>query len=120
LGRSLWPRAASSREEYNVKIDGPRADLLEAALDRVGGATTPVGTRATPGSAPVAADRVELSGDAQLLQTALQVAKQTPDIRQDVVERMRAALDRGEIGNDPDRVADALIDHWTTTTSPNR
>jgi anti-sigma28 factor (negative regulator of flagellin synthesis) len=36
------------------------------------------------------------------------------------VERMRAALDRGEIGNDPERVADALIDHWTTTKSPAR
>jgi len=98
-----------------VKIDGLRADLLDAALDRVGSATTPVGTRATPGPASVAADRLELSDDAQLLQTALRAAERVPDIRPDVVERVRAALDRGEIGNDPGRIADALIAHLTTT-----
>lgn len=100
-----------------MKIDGQRADLVNQALDRVDGTTAQVGNQASPVSTPAAAkgDQVRLSGEAQLLQAAMQVAKQTPDIRQDVVERMRAALDRGEVGNDPGRVADALIDHWTTT-----
>lgn len=97
-----------------MKIDGNRADLLNQGLDRVGGATVQAGNRTTPNAAPTPAttDAVTLSDDAKLMRTAMQTARQTPDIRQDVVERMRAALDRGEIGKDPGVLADALIDHW--------
>ena len=94
-------------------IDGNRVDLLNPGLDRVGGATVQAGNRTTPNAAPATTDAVTLSDDAKLMRTAMHAAGQTPDIRQDVVERMRAALDKGDIGNDPGVLADALINNWT-------
>jgi flagellar biosynthesis anti-sigma factor FlgM len=60
-------------------------------------------------------DRMRLSPDAQLLQTALVASTQAPDVRADVVERMRALLAEGKVGHDLARLADALIDNWTKT-----
>jgi len=90
-------------------------DLLNQGLERVGGPTVHAGnqTTATAAPAPASTDAVTLSDDAKLLRTAMQALRETPDIRQDVVERMRAALDKGEIGNDAGVLADALIDSWT-------
>jgi flagellar biosynthesis anti-sigma factor FlgM len=99
-----------------VKIDGTRADLLNQALNRVGGTTVQAGNRATRDAAPAATtDALQVSDDAKLMQTAMQSVGQTPDIRQDVVERMRAALEKGDIGNDPGVIADALINTWAGT-----
>ena len=55
-------------------------------------------------------DRVEVSKDAQLMTSALKAAQDAPAVRQDVVERARQALERGEIGNDSAKLADKLID----------
>ena len=55
-------------------------------------------------------DRVEVSADARLLGQAVDAASKAPDIRQDVVERAKAKLAAGEIGNDAARLADRLID----------
>ena len=55
-------------------------------------------------------DRVEVSNDAHLMSSALQAANKAPAIRQDVVERARQKLAAGEIGNDPVRLADRMID----------
>jgi flagellar biosynthesis anti-sigma factor FlgM len=55
-------------------------------------------------------DRVQVSADARLLGAAVAAADQAPDIRQDVVERARQKLEAGEIGNDPARLADRIID----------
>lgn len=104
-----------------MRIDGQRADLYSEALNRVGGLTPPTGNRAKAADAPGtgSADRVELSSDAQMLQAAMKAATPeattapsaaSPAIRTDLVEKMRAALERGEIG-DPGQLADALIDH---------
>jgi len=57
-----------------------------------------------------AGDRVEVSADARLLGKAIDAASKAPEIRQDVVERAKARLAAGEIGNDPTRLADRLID----------
>jgi len=99
-----------------VKIDGNRAELLNQALDRVGGATVQAGNKATSIAAPTAAtaDAVTLSDDAKLMRTAMQAVAKTPDIRQDLVARMRAALNNGEVGNDAGELADALINNWTS------
>jgi len=96
-----------------VKIDGSSADLLNQGLDRVGGATVQAGNRTAPNAAPATTDAVTLSDDAKLMRTAMQAAGRPSDIRQDLVERMRAALDKGEIGNDPGVLAEALINSWT-------
>jgi flagellar biosynthesis anti-sigma factor FlgM len=55
-------------------------------------------------------DRVEVSADAVLLGKAVDAAAKAPEIRQDVVERAKAKLAAGEIGNDAGRLADRLID----------
>jgi flagellar biosynthesis anti-sigma factor FlgM len=59
----------------------------------------------------VRADRVELSSDAQFASGAVRAAQDAPAIRRDVVERARQKLMAGEIGQDPMKLADRLIDH---------
>ncbi len=56
-------------------------------------------------------DKVELSPDAKLASSAIRAAARAPDIRQDVVERVRARLDAGQVGNDLNRLADRMIDN---------
>jgi flagellar biosynthesis anti-sigma factor FlgM len=59
-----------------------------------------------------AGDRVEVSADARLLGKAVDAASKAPDIRQDVVDRAKARLAAGEIGADPVRLADRMIDSF--------
>jgi len=100
-----------------VKIDSSGSDIRHQALDGVGRPTAPAGRTDSAPPTPAAADEVRLSSDGQLMQAALQAAQQTPDIRPDVVERMRAALAKGEIGNDPHALADTLIDRMLGNSS---
>lgn len=102
-----------------MKIDSYRTDIRSAqTLDRVGRPATLAGNADPASAAPgPASDEVRLSSDAQLMQTAMQAVQQVPDVRQDVVERMQAALAKGEIGNDPHALADALIDRMLGTES---
>ena len=96
-----------------MKIEGQRPDQLtrsDAAqqaqqLDRVQAERSERGRSAGAGG-----DRVEVSNDARLMSTALQEASKGPAIRQDVVERARQKLAAGEVGNDPLRLADRMID----------
>ena len=79
------------------------------------GRTQPVATvelqRAQPARGGVdAGDRLELSAETRLLGQAVDAVSKAPEIRQDVVDRARARLAAGEIGNDPGRLADRLID----------
>jgi flagellar biosynthesis anti-sigma factor FlgM len=59
-------------------------------------------------------DRVELSADARLADSAVRAASRVPDVRQDVVERVRAKLEAGEVGKDLFRLADRMIDSLIT------
>jgi len=84
-------------------VDAEAARRLESAkaAERASGA----------GQAPKAAgDRVEVSTDAQLISAAAQAAKDAPDVRADAVARGRRALESGTLGNDPDRLADRIVD----------
>ena len=54
-------------------------------------------------------DRVVLSGDAKLLNEAIQAARRLPDFRAELVTRMQQKLDSGELGRDPVQVADRMI-----------
>ena len=56
-----------------------------------------------------AGDQVKLSAGAQLAQTALGALGQAADIRQDKVERAKAMMANGELGNDSRSLADAII-----------
>ena len=95
-----------------MKID---SNHLASIQDRTVDRTTTAGDAQSVKSGQTAAaggDGMRLSPDAQLLQTALVAAKQAPDIRPDVVERMRALLADGKIGHDLGKLADAMIDNW--------
>ena len=97
-----------------MKIEGNGlTPIQDRTLDRTGGAGD--SKKAGDAQAATAQDGMRLSPDAQLLQTALVAAKQAPDVRADVVERMRALLAEGKVGNDLAKLADALIDNWTKT-----
>ncbi len=58
-------------------------------------------------------DALTLSPEAQFLKTLSEQSAGAPAIRQDVVDRMKALLDAGQVGNDPGALADALIDDLT-------
>jgi flagellar biosynthesis anti-sigma factor FlgM len=65
---------------------------------------------ATDKVATTSGDRVEVSADAQLLSTALDAAQKAPEVRTELVEKMKQKLNNGEIGNDSGRLADRMID----------
>src|SRR5690349_8754004 len=92
----------------DIKVDGNRlATELESLrrAEQAGKPDRPQNDR------PVAhGDRVEVSTDAKLASEAIKAAEKAPEVREDVVERMKRALAAGEIGNDPYRLADALLD----------
>ena len=90
-------------EAHRPRIDTTAAEEAQkVAADR---RTGRVGGRpATTG------DTVEVSADAKLLSQAIKLAKDTPDIRADVVQRMREQLAAGTVGNDAGRLADRMLD----------
>jgi flagellar biosynthesis anti-sigma factor FlgM len=56
-------------------------------------------------------DRVEVSPDGQLMGEAVRAAQDSPAIRQDKVDAAKAKLAAGDVGADPQRLADRMIDH---------
>ena len=71
----------------------------------------------TPGKAqsPAAlADQVRLSPEARALKAVADHAAEPPAIRQDVVDQARALLDADTLGDDPDQLANAIIDDLLT------
>lgn len=96
-----------------MKIQNDGQGLTTGAADSLG-RTADQPPSAAKG-APVASqgDQLSLSSEARLMQSLAQAAAEPPAIRQDVVDRMRALLDRGQLGADPSALADAIIDDWT-------
>ena len=62
-------------------------------------------------SATAQNDSVSVSPAAQFANQAISASQSSPDVRPDVVARARQLLADGKVGNDPYRLADALIDH---------
>jgi len=94
-----------------MKIEGTRPNLESVAAQRAGQPGTGRVKNGPAGTMAQDSDRVQVSEDAALASSARRAADQAPDLRQDLVERMRAKLAAGEIGTDPERLADRLIDH---------
>lgn len=93
-----------------MKIDGksPSADGLAAQkLER---AQAEANEAARAEIARKTGDRVELSSDAALANAAVKAAADAPDVRPEVVERVKKALAAGELGRDADALAQSLID----------
>ncbi len=93
-----------------MKIEGDRTYGVQDAQQAAQTDRTQSGRDARHGGPQSTGDRVEVSADARLLSSALAAAEKAPEIRQDVVERARQKLEAGEIGNDPARLADRIID----------
>jgi flagellar biosynthesis anti-sigma factor FlgM len=92
-----------------MKIHGYGPDAIPGQPGRTDGVAA---RQIRGGDAPPNADvdQLRLSSSLQVMQAATAAARQAPQIRQDVVARMGALLDAGEIGRDPGRIADAMID----------
>lgn len=96
-----------------MKIEGQRPDQVtrsDAAQQAQQADRVQAGRNDRSRAVETGRDRVEVSNDARLMSSALQEASKAPAIRQDVVERARQKLAAGEVGNDPLRLADRMID----------
>jgi flagellar biosynthesis anti-sigma factor FlgM len=92
-----------------MKIEGNRPNLENAPvrrLDRVAGDATRIASGAKVG----AGDRFAVSAEAALANEAAKAAIAAPDIRTELVERMRALMASGELGSDASGLADHIID----------
>ena len=73
------------------------------------------GDAPAPASTPAVArkgqvgDQVTLSSSAELARSAMGAVAQAADIRYDKVARAKALLAAGQVGNDPLRLADAIV-----------
>ena len=95
-----------------MKIQNDGTGMTTGAAESLARATEQA-PASTKGAAPAGrADQLSLSPEARMMQTIAQAAAEPPAIRQDVVSRMRALLDQGQLGADPAALADAIIDDW--------
>lgn len=95
-----------------MKISGERANDLGTtnqvqASDRRSGNGT--GAAHAPAAAP-ATDRFDVSADVRLVNDAVRAVHQSPEIRTDKVEQAKQKLAAGELGADPERLAERMID----------
>jgi len=94
-----------------MKIDGNRPAHDASATDATRRTGKDAAVHQGSGVAPAATgDRVELSGDAALRADALKAANAAPDIRTELVDRLREKLNAGQIGSDAGALADAILD----------
>jgi len=63
------------------------------------------------GKAAAGQDTASVSDAVQFASQAISASQAAPDVRPDVVERARQLLADGKVGNDPQRLADKIIDH---------
>lgn len=95
-----------------MKIEGTRPDQIGTSSEtQQAQATERVQGKDGRIAAVAGGDRVELSRDAKLMDSAVKAASSSPEIRQDVVERARQRLLSGELGQDVEKLADRIIDH---------
>jgi anti-sigma28 factor (negative regulator of flagellin synthesis) len=101
--------ARSPREQDQImKIDSNRAELETTPAAKLA-ATRTSELKAGAKAHPSATDHVSVSGDAKLASKAIEAAAKASDIRPEVVARAKALLASGKVGNDPHRLADAII-----------
>ena len=93
-----------------MKIDSNRPNFDATPAGKVEGARITDAKSTGTRGASSGADQVSVSPAAQFASSAIDAAHKSPDVRPDVVERAKALLADGKIGNDPHRLADAMID----------
>jgi negative regulator of flagellin synthesis FlgM len=93
-----------------MKIEANRPRIDTTAAEEAQKVAADRRTGKVGGRPSASGDTVEVSADAKLLSQAIKLAKDTPDIRADVVQRMREKLEAGTVGNDAGRLADRMLD----------
>ena len=93
-----------------MKIHSDKPELLTGGTTPPARTADPAAAAAKAAAGSTSADQLTLSPEARALQAAADSA--SAPIRQDIVDRMRALLDKGAIGEDAPKLADAIIDDW--------
>jgi flagellar biosynthesis anti-sigma factor FlgM len=96
-----------------MKIDNGSLPPTPDRIGQSGTVTSGDGATRPATGPPASGDAVRVSSEAQLVAQAAGAVGDVgaqDQVRPDVVERARAALARGEVGADLDRLADRLID----------
>ncbi len=97
-----------------MRIDNNRANFDRIDNARSAAADAAAKKDSSRGSDRVGGDTVKLSSGAQFATSAVSAAPKAPEVRQDKVERAKAMVADGTLGNDPLKLADALIDRAIT------
>jgi flagellar biosynthesis anti-sigma factor FlgM len=92
-----------------IEDKGQGHGIEKPASGRVRNETDSQAARRTGDPAPNA-DTVSISSDADLARAALKAAGDPAAIRLELVEKMRAMVARGEVGGNPEALADAILD----------
>ena len=94
-----------------MKIEHDKPNALTNQTDALAPAAPASATgKAAAAEAHNKADQLSVSAEAKLLKAAAEAAANAPEVREELVEKMRALLAQGEIGTDADSLADSLID----------
>ncbi len=94
-----------------MKIENDKPNALTNQADSLAPAASASATgKAAAAAATGKVDQLTVSPEAQLLKAAAEAAANDPGVRADLVEKMRALLAEGKIGNDATRLAESLID----------
>ncbi|MEW5981043.1 MAG: flagellar biosynthesis anti-sigma factor FlgM [Acidobacteriota bacterium] len=95
-----------------MNIQATRASLtFDPAADRAERVGSGRATDIPAGRQTKDTDRVQWSADVALLAAAQRSAAESPDLRHDLIERVRAKLQAGDVGQDAEQLAERLIDH---------
>lgn len=84
-------------------------DPYQAKLDKAENAKAKGGKRGADSAAQSSGDRVSLSNEAKLRTEAYTTALNTPDVRQEKVNSIKALVDSGDYVVDSRKVAEKLI-----------
>jgi flagellar biosynthesis anti-sigma factor FlgM len=94
-----------------MKIEGNGPNLESVAAQRTDRVNLNRGKSSGGTGSAQDTDRVQVSENAALALWAKKAADETPSVRTDLVEKMRAKLAAGEVGKDAEKLADRMIDH---------
>ena len=96
-----------------MKIHGDIPGRLTGAAEQLGQVTDKASAAQKKSeTAETRADQLTLSPEAKLMKALSEQAGDAPTVRQEVVDRMKALLDKGAVGNDAAKLADSIIDDW--------
>lgn len=91
-----------------MKIDRPNAGNIAGAY-RAGSARPATATTATGAAKSAAPDQVNVSDKARQAAALKSKLKEAPEVRMDLVERIKAQIEAGKYNVDPMQVAEKLL-----------